>query len=107
MGITLLIIEISCNQENVRELILSSYLQKTEFKYSAIAKKAGASIRTVKWVISCYRKCLLTIRKKGLVRKTDNDKKSVKKVKDLFERNPNTSVRDVAVRAGTLKDTVK
>lgn len=108
MKIALLTTKMSSKQEKVRELILSTYLQNPGLKYSAIAKIVGASERTVKTVISNYKKGLPVSRKKGSGRKPEfSNPKVAAKVKRLFKQNPNTSVRDMADRAGTSKSTVQ
>ena len=101
--ITLQTIKISSKQGKVQKLILSNYLQNHESKYSAMAKKAGASLSTAKRVILSYQKGLPNICKKDSGRKAGTDKKLVKVVKNLFGRIPTLSVRDVAVRTRTTK----
>ena len=100
-------IKMSSNQEKVRELVLSTYLENPELKYSVIAKKTGASESTVKRVVSNYKKGVPTIRKKGSGRKAGAEGNLAKRVKEVFKQNPNTSVRDVGVKAGTSKSIVQ
>lgn len=98
----------SSSEKEVRDKIISKFLENPAIKFLQLANNVGTSLSTVKRTISKYKKGLSVDRKKGSGRKKGPaDKKLARTIKNLYARNPNTSVRDMAAKAGTSKSTVQ
>lgn len=95
-------------QEQNRQAIICKYLENPNATYKKIARAVGVSISTVGRTIKRYREAKPSSRTPGTGRKKGPANPTVaRKVKQLFTRNPGTSVRDAAEKAETSKSTVQ
>lgn len=92
----------SSQQEKNRQTIICKYVENPNLTYKKIAQVVGVSISTVKRTIKRYKEAKPLSRTPGSGRsKGPRNLTAARKVKQLFTRNPGTSIRDAAEKAAT------
>lgn len=96
------------DQEKVRKLIASTIIENPGISQRNLAKKLNMPKTTIQNILTNLKNRGTIERKRGSGRKKGSVNKDIeRKVKALFKRNPNTSVRDMAEKIGTSKSTVQ
>jgi transposase/predicted DNA-binding protein YlxM (UPF0122 family) len=96
------------SEVETRKLIIKFFQENPRWTLQKIAKEAKVHRQTVSDVIRRFKKDLTVNRKIGSGRKSEfYSPKKVKKVINIFRRDPNTSVRKMAQKVDTSATTVQ